>query len=112
MCVHIPFRLNPIASLAWLGKQLPCPLLKNENGVKSTIQTDPCDYKVHTHTHTHTRTLFPAPVERNKKPNASQNHIMGPLLLFAPKIIHDKVTPYSRNNNECIVYKENDNSDI
>ena len=26
MCVHIPFRLNPIASLAWLGKQLPCPL--------------------------------------------------------------------------------------
>ena len=20
MCVHIPFRLNPIASLAWLGK--------------------------------------------------------------------------------------------
>ena len=24
--VHIPFRLNPIASLAWLGKQLPCPL--------------------------------------------------------------------------------------
>ena len=25
MCVHIPFRLNPIASLAWLGKQLPCP---------------------------------------------------------------------------------------
>ena len=28
MCVHIPFRLNPIASLAWLGKQLPCPLLE------------------------------------------------------------------------------------
>ena len=26
MCVHIPFRLDPIASLAWLGKQLPCLL--------------------------------------------------------------------------------------
>ena len=31
MCVHIPFRLNPIASLAWLGKQLPCPLQISEN---------------------------------------------------------------------------------
>ena len=30
MCVHIPFRLNPIASWAWLGKQLPCPLQHNE----------------------------------------------------------------------------------
>ena len=27
-CVHVPFRLSPIASLAWLGKQLPCPLQK------------------------------------------------------------------------------------
>ena len=26
VCVHSPFRLNPVASLAWLGKQLPCPL--------------------------------------------------------------------------------------
>ena len=30
MCVHIPFWLNPIASWAWLGKQLPCPLQYNE----------------------------------------------------------------------------------
>ena len=30
MCVHIPLRLNPIASLAWLGKQLPCPLHEKE----------------------------------------------------------------------------------
>ena len=27
MCVHIPFRLNPIASLAWLGNQ-PCNIAK------------------------------------------------------------------------------------
>ena len=26
-CVHIPIQLIPIASLAWLGKQQPCPLL-------------------------------------------------------------------------------------
>ena len=24
--------------------------MKTENGIKSTIQTDPCDYKGHTHT--------------------------------------------------------------
>jgi hypothetical protein len=30
MCVHIPFRLDPIASLAWLGKQLLCPLFKKK----------------------------------------------------------------------------------
>ena len=41
MCVHIPFRLNPIASLAWLGKQ-PC------NIAKFYISTDGTD----THTHT------------------------------------------------------------
>ena len=47
-CVHIPIQLIPIASLAWLGKQQPCPLLffnfllgslRNRGG--------------HTHTHTH-----------------------------------------------------------
>ena len=26
----------------------PCSNMKTENGVKSTIQTDPCDYKGHT----------------------------------------------------------------
>ena len=36
------FRLNPVASLAWLGKQLPCPLLK--------IRKDPYGSKVYTHT--------------------------------------------------------------
>ena len=46
-CVHIPIQLIPIASLAWLGKQQPCPLLffnfplRNRGG--------------HTHTHTHTK---------------------------------------------------------
>ena len=45
MCVHIPFRLNPIASLAWLGKQLPCPVQYNE---VASIQV------AHTHPHTHT----------------------------------------------------------
>ena len=28
----------------------PAQKMKTENGVKSTIQTDPCDYKGHTHT--------------------------------------------------------------
>ena len=28
----------------------PCSNMKTENGVKSTIQTDPCDNKGHTHT--------------------------------------------------------------
>ena len=37
MCVHIPFRLNPIPSLAWLGTQLPCTLLNElEVNQKST----------------------------------------------------------------------------
>ena len=43
-CVHIPIQLIPIASLAWLGKQQPCPLLF-------------CNFllgtEVDTHTHTH-----------------------------------------------------------
>jgi hypothetical protein len=30
VCVHTPIRLNPLASLAWLGKQAPCPLQKVE----------------------------------------------------------------------------------
>ena len=37
MCVHIPFRLNPIASLAWLGKQLPCPLLRRKVAPFGTV---------------------------------------------------------------------------
>ena len=48
MCVHIPFRLNPIASLAWLGKQLPCPLLEEQN--KAPNRQIPCDSKGFTHT--------------------------------------------------------------
>ena len=31
-----------------------CPPAQNENGVKSRIQTDPCDYKGHTHRDRHT----------------------------------------------------------
>ena len=38
------------SSLGWYLHEQPAPLLKKENGVKSTIQTDPCDYKGHTHT--------------------------------------------------------------
>ena len=38
MCVHIPLRLNPIASLAWLGKQLPTPLV--EESLKFYIYSD------------------------------------------------------------------------
>ena len=48
MCVHIPFRLNPIASLAWLGKQLPCPLQHQE-----VLHL----YRWYRHTHTHTHSL-------------------------------------------------------
>ena len=44
VCVHTPFRLNPTASLAWLGKQLPCPVQK----VEVYIYTDGPP----THTHT------------------------------------------------------------
>ena len=51
MCVHIPFRLNPIASLAWLGKQLPCPLRGN---CTMKIQCPWIRGLTHTHTHTHT----------------------------------------------------------
>ena len=46
-CVHIPIQLIPIASLAWLGKQQPCPLLSV--GWMGLLETE-CD----THTHTHT----------------------------------------------------------
>ena len=46
MCVHIPIRLNPIASLAWLGKQLPCPLLEEKLEVLHL-------FRCFTHTHTH-----------------------------------------------------------
>ena len=42
MCVHIPFQLNPIASLAWLGKQLPCPMQQEALHL----------YRWSTHTHT------------------------------------------------------------
>ena len=45
-CVHIPIQLIPIASLAWLGKQQPCPLLSV--GCMGLLETE-CD----THTHTH-----------------------------------------------------------
>ena len=38
------------SSLGWHLHEQPAPLLKKENGVKSTIQTDSCDYKRHTHT--------------------------------------------------------------
>ena len=44
VCVHTPFRLNPTASLAWLGKQLPCPVQK----VEVYIYTD--GPPAHTHT--------------------------------------------------------------
>ena len=54
MCVHIPFRLDPIASLAWLGKQLLCPLFKKkekEKGKKTFIEM------LHSHTRTRTHLL-------------------------------------------------------
>ena len=41
VCVHTPFRLNRVASMAWLGKQLPCPLQWKE--VYTSMQM------VHTH---------------------------------------------------------------
>ena len=50
MCVHIPFRLNPIASLARLGKQLPCPLLLQNQELLELLEAE-CD------THTHTEPL-------------------------------------------------------
>ena len=52
MCVHIPFRLNPIASLAWLGKQLPCPLHVKAGGktVKEVAVENPLSRGGHTHT--------------------------------------------------------------
>ena len=55
-CVHIPIQLIPIASLAWLGKQQPCPLLSV--GCMGLLETE-CD--THTHTHTHTRHLLGFP---------------------------------------------------
>ena len=39
-CVHIPIQLIPIASLAWLGKQQPCPLLSV--GCMGLLETE-CD---------------------------------------------------------------------
>ena len=49
MCVQIPFRLNPIASLAWLGKQLPCPLLE-EGETKRKRRGFTSIQMLHTHT--------------------------------------------------------------
>ena len=51
MCVHIPFRLNPVASLAWLGKQLPCPLHGKVGGksVKEVAVENPLSRGGHTH---------------------------------------------------------------
>ena len=53
MRVHIPFRLNPIASLAWLGKQLPCPLHVKGGGksVKEVAVENPLSRGGHTHIH-------------------------------------------------------------
>ena len=54
MCVHIPFRLDPIDSLAWLGKQLPCPLhVKKVTTTKEVLHLFRC--VTHTHTSHHTR---------------------------------------------------------
>ena len=47
MCVHIFLRLNPIASLAWLGKQLPCPL----HSELLVTEAEPLDTGGDTHTH-------------------------------------------------------------
>ena len=44
-CVHVPIRLIPIASLAWLGKQPPCPLL-----VWCEVKVTLWDRVGHTHT--------------------------------------------------------------
>ena len=46
-CVHIPLRLYPVASLAWLGKQLPCPLQWR----KFYIYADGSHARTHAHTH-------------------------------------------------------------
>ena len=53
-CVHVPFRLNPIASLAWLGKQLPCPLLLKVNDGKNNKNIEVLHlFRWYAHTHTH-----------------------------------------------------------
>ena len=48
LCVHNSFRLNPIASLAWLGKEVPCPLQteKRHQAISGMYNLVP-----HTHTH-------------------------------------------------------------
>ena len=52
MCVHIPFRLNPVASLAWLGKQLPCPLLLYKKLVGKIRKTRVVSLETGVDTHT------------------------------------------------------------
>ena len=66
MRVHIPFRLNPIASLAWLGKQLPCPLHVKGGGktVKEVAVEIPLSRGERTHTGRRRRRFFQKTVAR------------------------------------------------
>jgi hypothetical protein len=48
VCVHTPFRLNPIASLAWLRKQLPPALCFRSTSVGDLGYHALCKKSVHT----------------------------------------------------------------
>ena len=74
-CVHIPIQLIPIASLAWLGKQQPCPLLSV--GCMGLLETE-CD----THTHTHSKDLL-------KSKNPTQNTHLS--MCFQTKTLNPKI---------------------
>jgi hypothetical protein len=54
MCVHIPFRLDPKASLAWLGKHLLCPLFKKKKEKEKRKKIHLLKRYTHTHARAHT----------------------------------------------------------
>ena len=114
MCVHIPIRLNPIAaiaSLAWLGKQLPCPLQWTE--VLHLFRWYPHTHKVaafyslKVEHRTQKIWFFLTEVHPLNRCCGPQFHVPGKTSMFKWQIAnltHDLSTSYSFTAKGCLNY--------